>query len=92
MDPSMRDYMTPPAGRPKKNIKPFILKPTDRVPSGMEYLNTMPAVLRTVHEQYIKKHMMPPALQPSYLRRPEIMETRRSKAISKGWKAPRSHQ
>lgn len=90
--PFMRDFTTPQAGRPKTNVKPFILKPTDRVPSGSEYLNTMPAVLKKVHQEYLKKHMMPPALQPSYLRRPEIMEQRRSKAISKGWRNPRSRQ
>ncbi len=92
MTPFIRDITTPPAGRPKTNIKPFILKPTDRVPSGAEYLNTMPMVLKAVHEKYLKNHQLPPALQPSYLRRPEILEQRRAKAISKGWNKPRSHQ
>lgn len=86
----LKGFLTPPAGRPKVNVKPFILKRTDRMPSGAEYLNTMPAVLKAVHENYLKKHMLPPALQPSYIRRPEIMETRRAKSISKGWRAPRS--
>lgn len=88
--PFMRDFTTQPVGRPKTNIKPFILKPTDRVPSGAEYVNTMPAVLQKVHKDYIAKHMLPPALQPSYIRRPEILEQRRAKSISKGWRNPRS--
>jgi hypothetical protein len=59
------------------------------VPSGVEYINTMPMVLQRVHSEYLKKFSLPPALQPSYIRRPEIMEQRRSKAISKGWRNPR---
>ena len=90
MTPFMRELTTPPAGRPKVNVKPFILKRTDRMPSGAEYLNTMPAVIKAVHENYLKKHQLPPALAPSYLRRPEIMEQKRAKAISKGWNNPRS--
>lgn len=90
MTPFMRDLTTPPAGRPKVNVKPFILKRTDRMPSGAEYLNTMPAVLKAAHEKYLKGHMLPPALAPSYIRRPEILEQKRAKSISKGWRAPRS--
>jgi hypothetical protein len=86
----MRDFNTAPAGRPKKNLRPFILKPTDRMPSGGEFLNTMPTVIKSAHESYLKKHQLPPALAPSYLRRPEVMEQRRAKAISKGWRNPRS--
>lgn len=90
MTPFLQDFNTQPAGRPKKNIKPFILKPTDRLPSGSEYLNTMPAVIKAAHQSYLDMHKLPPALAPSYIRRPEVQENRRAKAISKGFMRPRS--
>ena len=88
--PSLRNAMTPPAGRPKVNTRRFMLKPTDRVPSGVEYLNTLPAAMRKVQEEYLAKHELPPALQPKYLRKPEVMDKQRAVAISHGWRKPRS--
>lgn len=90
MHPFTRALMSQPAGRPKTNIRPFILKPTDRLPSGAEYINTMPPTVKAVHEKFLSGHKLPPALAPSYIRRPEVMEKGRAAAISKGWRNPRS--
>jgi hypothetical protein len=35
---------------------------------------------------------LPPALQPKYLRKPQPLEGQRQKAISRGWRNPRSRQ
>jgi hypothetical protein len=53
-------------------------------------INDNPDILKRVNDAYMKKFQLPPALQPKYLRKPEVMESQRSKAISKGWRAPRS--
>jgi hypothetical protein len=86
--PSLREFNTPPAGRPTKNLGKFILKPTDSVPSGAMYLNAMPSALKAVHEQYTGKFELPPALQPTYLRRPAVLQGKTNKAISKGFNNP----
>lgn len=77
-------------GRPKVNVRPFIIKPTDRFVSGAEYLNVMPAPLKAAAEKYLKSHQLPPALAPKYLRKPAVMDEQRKDAISKGWRKPRS--
>jgi hypothetical protein len=78
-------------GRPKVNVKPFIIKPTDRVPGGFEYLNTVPKHLADVHTKYLKKYQLPPTLQPRYISMPAVLENKRRVNISKGFKKPRSH-
>jgi hypothetical protein len=85
----------PPPGRPVSNIGSYLLKPTAEVNSGFEMINADPNVLRQVHQKYLKAGQLPPALQPKYIRKPEVLEqgvTGRAKNISRGWRKPRSHQ
>jgi hypothetical protein len=77
-------------GRPKSNIGNYLIKPTDKSRTGHEMLNTEPQVIEQTHERYLKQFELPPALQPKYLRKPEVMENQRRKEISKGWVKPRS--
>lgn len=84
--------MTPPAGRPVRNTSRYVIRPTDRVPSGAEYLNVIPAAMKKVHEEYLAKHELPPALAPKYLRKPEVLDKQRANAISKGWRNPESRK
>jgi hypothetical protein len=77
-------------GRPESNIGKYLVKPTDKDRSGHEMLNTEPEVISQTHERYLKAFELPPALQPKYLRMPEVMENQRRKEISKGWVKPRS--
>lgn len=79
-------------GRPVSNIGKYLIKPTAEVNTGWEMINADPNVLKTVHQKYLKGAMLPPALQPKYLRKPQVMDTNRAKAISKGWNKPRSRQ
>jgi hypothetical protein len=79
-------------GRPATNVGQYLIKPTPEQHTGYEMLNTEPQVIGQVEEQFMKKWELPPALQPKYLRKPEIMENQRKKAISKGFVKPRSHQ
>ena len=83
---------TNPAGRPISNIGKYLVKPVADVNSGFEMINTDPNVLKRVHEQYLKKGELPPALQPKYLRKPEVLDKNRSNSISRGWHKPRSQQ
>jgi hypothetical protein len=58
-------------------------------------INSDPDVLSQVHQKYLKAGRLPPALQPKYLRKPEVLEsgpTGRGTNISKGWRKPRSRQ
>lgn len=79
-------------GRPVSNIGKYLIRPTAEFDSGYEMINADPNILKTVHQKYIKAFMLPPALQPKYLRKPEVMDTNRAKQISKGWNKPRSRQ
>ena len=79
-----------PAGRPVSNIGAYLFKPTDTTESGGEFVNTTPPSIQKVEQDYLKKGQLPPALQPKYLRKPEVMDTQRRKAISKGFGAQRS--
>jgi hypothetical protein len=83
---------TNPPGRPASNIGQYLVKPTADVDSGFEMINTDPNVLKRVHENYLKKGELPPALQPKYLRKPEVLDKSRANAISRGWRKPRSQQ
>lgn len=79
-------------GRPVSNIGKYLIKPTAEINSGFEMINTDPNVLKDVHQKYIKAYMLPPALQPKYLRKPEVMDTNRAKQISRGWRDPRGRK
>jgi hypothetical protein len=79
-------------GRPASNIGKYLIKPTPEQRTGYEMLNTEPLVLDQAKDMYLKKWELPPALQPKYLRKPEVMETQRTKKISKGFVKPRSRQ
>ena len=83
---------TNPAGRPASNIGQYLVKPSPDENTGFEMINTDPNILKRVHEQYLKKGELPPALQPKYLRKPEVLDKNRAKSISKGWRKPRSQQ
>jgi hypothetical protein len=77
-------------GRPQSNVGQYLIKPTIQDKSGFEMVNDKPAAIEQVKENYLKKWELPPALQPKYLRKPEVMEQQRTKAISKGFVKPRS--
>lgn len=77
-------------GRPESNIGRYLIKPTDKSDTGYEMLNTTPQAVSQAEQQYLKQYQLPPALQPKYLRKPEVMERSRAKEISKGWIRPRS--
>jgi hypothetical protein len=83
-------YGAVPKGRPVSNLGSYLLKPTPEAPEGVEMLNTAADIVGQVQQRYLKAFQLPPALQPKYLRRPQVMETQRAKAISKGWRNPRS--
>jgi hypothetical protein len=79
-------------GRPVSNIGKYLIKPTAEMDTGFELINADPNVLKEVHQKYLKAGQLPPSLQPKFLRKPEVMEAGRSKAISRGWRKPRSRQ
>ena len=81
-----------PAGRPTTNIGKYLIKPSAEVDTGFEMINADPNILKTVHQKYLKAYELPPALQPKYLRKPEVMDTNRAKSISKGWRDPRGRK
>jgi hypothetical protein len=81
-----------PPGRPPSNLGNYLIKPTIRSNTGFEMINTTPDALDAVNEQYLRKGQLPMALQPKYLRKPEVLDTARKNAISKGWRKPRSRQ
>ena len=71
----------------------YLIRPTPTSETGYEMLNDKPQVLKDVHERYLKSFELPPALQPKYLRKPEVMEHGvggRATKISQGWRKPRS--
>ena len=86
----MRRFGPAPPGRPKSNIGRYLLKPTDTTKTGMEFLNTTPSVIKKVEQEHLKKGQLPPALQPKYLRKPEVMDLARRRAISQGFVKPRA--
>lgn len=80
-------------GRPASNIGQYLIRPTAELNSGYEMINADPRILQQVHQKYLKAGQLPPALQPKYLRKPEVMEhgtLGRATNISRGWRAPRS--
>ena len=79
-----------PPGRPPSNLGQYLIKPTNRSNTGYEMLNTEPDILGKVNEQYLRQGQLPLALQPKYLRKPEVLDAPRKRNISKGWRKPRS--
>ena len=77
-------------GRPESNVGRYLIKPTDKSDTGFEVLNADPTIIGQAHERYLKQYELPPALQPKYLRRPEVLDRSRRKEISKGWIKPRN--
>lgn len=78
-------------GRPMWNVGQYLIKPTPETKTGFEMINDEPEILQQTEEQFMKKWELPPPLQPKYLRKPEIMEKQRTKAISKGFVKPRGY-
>lgn len=86
---ALKGFQTAPAGRPVKNTRPLILRSTDRLASGWEFINTQPEFVKMATEKYIKPAQLPPGLAPTRTHlRPQISEQHRAKQISKGWKNP----
>ena len=81
-----------PPGRPVSNIGKYLIKPTAEINTGYEMINADPNVLKDVHQRYLKAFELPPALQPKYLRKPEVMDHQRARAISRGWRDPRGRK
>ena len=77
------------SGRPVSNIQKYLVKPSAEIDSGFDMLNTDPNILKQVHQKYLNKFAMPPGLQPF---RPDVLEARRARAISKGWRDPRGRK
>jgi hypothetical protein len=88
------DWTKAAPGRPKSNLGKYLIKPVgpSRSKTGFEMLENTPAAITAAKENYLKKHELPPALQPQYIREPEIQARQRAKQISKGWVKPRSPQ
>ena len=88
------DWAKAAPGRPKSNLGSYLIKPVgpNRSKTGFEMLEKTPAAVKQAKETYLKKHELPPALQPQYIREPEVQARQRAKAISKGWVKPRSVQ
>jgi hypothetical protein len=76
-------------GRPVSNVGSYLLKPTS---DGYEILNETPDIIDKVHKDFLRKFQLPPALQPKYLRKPEVLDKNRANNISRGWRKPRSQQ
>jgi hypothetical protein len=79
-------------GRPPRNIGKYLIKADPDSHTGYEMLNTKPVIISQVEDKFLSNWELPPALQPKYLRKPEVMENQRKKEISKGWVKPRSYQ
>lgn len=91
--PSSKKLLQKPGpGRPQTLIGKYLVRPTAEDNSGWEMLRDDPSLLDQVHSKYLEKHELPPALQPKYLRRPEVLDKGRGKNISKGHNKPRSRQ
>lgn len=88
------DWSKAAPGRPKSNVGKYLIKPVgpNRSHTGFEMLEKTPEAIKQAKEHYIDKHELPPALQPQYIREPEIQARQRAKSISKGWVKPRSRQ
>lgn len=79
-------------GRPKTNIGQYLLRPSSREDSGFVMLNKTPDVMQMAKDYYLNIGELPPALQPTYLRRPEVLQKKTNQSISKGFRKPKSFQ
>ncbi len=79
-------------GRPRTNIGSYLLRPNSDVDSGFQMLNDTPEHIQMAKEHYLKVGELPPALQPTYLRRPEVLQKKTNQSISKGFHKPKSFQ
>jgi len=88
------DWTKAAPGRPKSNIGSYIVKPVgpNRSKTGFEMLEKTPQAIKAAKEHFLKAGELPPALQPQYIREPEVQARQRAKQISKGWVKPRSPQ
>ena len=82
---ALKQFQTAPAGRPTKNLRPLMLRSTDRLASGWTFLNDTPAPIQAAMDKYIKSAQLPPGLAP---KRTGISEKARAASISKGWQHP----
>lgn len=87
---ALKQFQTAPAGRPKANLRPLMLKSTDRLASGWTFVNDTPAPIQAAMDKYLKAGQLPPGLSPKLTTglRPQISEQHRANQISKGWKHP----
>jgi len=85
MENALKAFQTPSAGRPKKNVRPLMLRSTDRLASGWTFINDTPPAIQAAQDKYIKASQLPPGLAPT---RTQIGEKQRGAAISKGWRNP----
>lgn len=79
-------------GRPTTNIGKYLTRPNSEVKSGFVSLNNTPDVIQQARDYYLNVGELPPALQPTYLRRPEVLQKRTNQNISKGFRRPKSFQ
>ena len=85
MQAALKSFQTAPAGRPVKNVRPLILRSTDRLARGWTFVNDTPAPIQAALDKYMKVGQLPPGLAPT---RTQIGEKQRGAAISKGWQRP----
>jgi len=91
---ALPDWTKAAPGRPKSNLGKYIIKPVgpNRSKTGFEMLEKTPQALKSAERFYLDNIELPPALQPQYIREPEVQARQRGKQISKGWIKPRSTQ
>jgi hypothetical protein len=77
-------------GRPAK-VKPVVMRQPDN-PSGFEFSSSTlnPGAIQSAQEKYLSKHQIPDALRPQMVSMPAPLNQRKSRAISAGWRKPRS--
>lgn len=91
--PSSKELLSSPGpGRPQSNVGKYLVRPTAGVRSGHEFVNDDVSTVEQVKQKYLSAYELPPALQPKYLRKPEVLDANRAKNISRGWNKPRSRQ
>lgn len=87
-----------PAGRPPSNLGRYLLRPDPGEFSGYEMLNTKPDAISEMERKLLMTKQLPAGLRPQglaypqYAKRPAVLETGRKKAISRGFRKPRSLQ
>jgi hypothetical protein len=85
-------------GRPPTNLGNYLIRPTAESDTGYEMLNDQPKLLDEVEKKFLKIKQLPPGLAPTklvnpqYTKRPQALEAGRKRAISRGFRKPRSQQ